>query len=148
MQESERQSFSQTKAQFSIERVESVVALNQSFNVLLVFSGNSSMCLGGPFRAARSKGVVSSLFGMPWFPSIRGCIGLSGAHRTMNSTQFLSISDTVTIEIVVASFGCLAHRTVRWRTGQFGAATCPPMIMRRPFAAWLTGQPDAHQTVP
>jgi hypothetical protein len=46
-----------------------------------------SMCLGVPFIALRELGAVGAPFGRPWLPSVYGCIGLSGAHRTVNSTR-------------------------------------------------------------
>jgi hypothetical protein len=105
--------FSQENTQFSLERVESVVALNRSFGVLLVCLGNNSMFLGGYLIAPRAKGVVSSLFGRPWLPSVRRCTKLSGAHRTLNCAQFLSIPAPPIVQLAVASFGCPAHRIVR-----------------------------------
>jgi hypothetical protein len=113
MRESKRHSFSQENAQFSLEWVKSVIALNRSFGVLSICLGYSSMRLGGPFIALRAKGAFSSLFGRPWLPSVRGCTKLSIVHWTVNSARFLSIPATPIVELVVASFGCLAHRTVR-----------------------------------
>jgi hypothetical protein len=55
-QESKRQIFSQENAQFSLERVESMVALNRSFGVLLVCLGNSSMHLRGFFYSPKDQG--------------------------------------------------------------------------------------------
>jgi hypothetical protein len=107
----------------------------------------SSMRLGGPFIAPRAKGVLSSSFGRPWLPFIRGCNRLSGVHQTVNSTRFLSISATLTVQLSVASFACSVHQTVWWHTGLSGAATCQPLITCRLLA--LTGAICclAHRTV-
>jgi hypothetical protein len=45
------------------------------------------MCQGVPFIAPRDLGAVGAPFGRPWLPSVRGCTGLSGAHRTMNDAM-------------------------------------------------------------
>jgi hypothetical protein len=105
-----------------------MIALNKRFSVLLVCLGNSSMHIGGPFIAPRAKRDVSSLFGRPWLSSVRGCTGLSYAHRTVSSARFLSIPATLTVELVVASFNCLAHRTVRWRIEQSGGTLDSPVL--------------------
>jgi hypothetical protein len=107
-----------------------VVALNQSFGVLLVYLGNNSMHIGGPFISPRTKTIIPSLFGRPWLPSVRGYTGLSGAHQAVNNVRFLSIPAMPTIELVVASFGCLAHWTDLWRIGQSGGAPDSPVLPR------------------
>jgi hypothetical protein len=89
-----------------------MVALNRSFGVLVCL-GNNSMFLGGYFISPRAKGVVSSLFGRPWLPSVRRCNGLSGAHRTVNCARFISIPAPPTVELAVASFDCPTHWIVR-----------------------------------
>jgi hypothetical protein len=43
------------------------------------------MRLGAPFIAPRDLGAVRAPFGRLWLPSVRGCTGLSGAHRKVNS---------------------------------------------------------------
>jgi hypothetical protein len=43
------------------------------------------MRLGVPFIALRDLGAIGAPFGRLWLPSVRGCIGLSDAHRTVNS---------------------------------------------------------------
>jgi hypothetical protein len=45
------------------------------------------MRLGVPFIAQRELGAVGALFGRPWLPSVRGCTGLPGAHRTVISAR-------------------------------------------------------------
>jgi hypothetical protein len=45
------------------------------------------MRLGVPFIAPRDLGVVGAPFGRLWLPSVHGCTGLSGAHRTVNSVR-------------------------------------------------------------
>jgi hypothetical protein len=52
------------------------------FNRCLVLC---SMRLGVPFIAPMGLGAVGAPFGRLWLPSVRGCTGLSGAHRTVNS---------------------------------------------------------------
>jgi hypothetical protein len=113
------------------ELVESVVAMNRSFGVLLVYLGNCSMRLGGPLIAPRAKGVVSSLFGRPWLASAPWVHRTVGAHRTVNIVRFPSLSATPTVELAIASFDCPAHRTIQRHTGQSGAATCPPLVPHR-----------------
>jgi hypothetical protein len=45
------------------------------------------MRLGDPFIAPRQLGAVGAPFGRQFLPSDHGRIGLSGAHRTVNSTS-------------------------------------------------------------
>jgi hypothetical protein len=45
------------------------------------------MCLGVPFIGPRELGAVRAPFGRPWLPSVRWRTGLSGAHRTVNTTH-------------------------------------------------------------
>jgi hypothetical protein len=55
-----------------------------------MFNGGLVYCsirLGPPFIAPRQLGAVGAPFGRPLLPSVRGCTGLSGAHRTVNSTR-------------------------------------------------------------
>jgi hypothetical protein len=54
------------------------------FNWCLVWS---SMRLRVPFIAPRELRAVGVPFGRPCLPSVRGCTGLSGAHRTVNSAR-------------------------------------------------------------
>jgi hypothetical protein len=43
------------------------------------------MRLGVSFVAPRDLGADEAQFGRLWLPSVRGCTGLSSAHRTVNS---------------------------------------------------------------
>jgi hypothetical protein len=45
------------------------------------------MRLGVPFIGSRDQGAVGAPFGRSWLPSVRGCTGLSGAHRIVNSAR-------------------------------------------------------------
>jgi hypothetical protein len=38
----------------------------------------------GPFYSPKGSRSVGAPFGRRWLPSVRGCTGLSGAHRTVN----------------------------------------------------------------
>jgi hypothetical protein len=61
--------------------------------VLKVCLDTCSMLLSVPFIAPRSLGVDGSSFGNSGLPCVRGCTGLSGAHRTLNSQRFFSFHD-------------------------------------------------------
>jgi hypothetical protein len=81
------------------------------FNGSLVYY---SMCLGVPFIAPRQLGAIGAPFGRPWLPSIHRCTGLSGAHRTVNSTRAGRDRESLGW-LVSASGGNLSgagHRTV------------------------------------
>jgi hypothetical protein len=71
-----------------------------------------SMCLGVHFIAPRELGAVGALFGRLWLPSVRGCTGLSGAHRTVNSA--CARLDRESRDWLV--FASRGHRTVRCAT--------------------------------
>jgi hypothetical protein len=55
----------------------------------------SSMRLGVPFIAPRQLGAVESKSGRPFLPSVVGCTGQSGAHRTLSGARFISINSAV-----------------------------------------------------
>jgi hypothetical protein len=59
-----------------------------------------------PFIAPRDLGVIGVPFGRPWLSSIRGCTGLSDAHRTLHSAT--------TTDRLIGWFPVLGARTVRW----------------------------------
>jgi hypothetical protein len=46
-----------------------------------------SMAPKGSFYSPRDLGAVGAPFGRHWLPSVRGCTGLSGAHRTLHSAM-------------------------------------------------------------
>jgi hypothetical protein len=82
--------------------------VESDFRCALDMLGVSSMRSGGggPFIAQGPKEPFDlNLEGFGWH--------LLGAHRTMNSAWFSSLSATSTVELAVASFDCPAHRTVR-----------------------------------
>jgi hypothetical protein len=43
------------------------------------------MRLGVCFISPRDLGAIGAPFGRLWLPTVRGCTGMSGAHRTVNS---------------------------------------------------------------
>jgi hypothetical protein len=112
------------------------------------------MRLGVPFIAPRQLGAVENKSGRPSLPSVVGCTGQSGAHRTLSGARFISINS--------AADRCRPLQI--WRTGHVRCTpdmsgahrTCPvPLSNRWPdhvsradSAAdrWL-GQPLAHRTV-
>jgi hypothetical protein len=68
-----------------------------------------SMRLGVPFIAPRHLGAVGAPFGRQLLPSVCRCTGLSGAHRTVNSTSIVRGRESPDWQI---SFS-VGHRTVR-----------------------------------
>jgi hypothetical protein len=66
-----------------------------------------SLRLEVPFIAPRDLGAVIAPFGKPWLPSVRGCTGLSGAHRTVNNA---TARDPLIGDFLLLK----GHRTVRW----------------------------------
>ena len=64
----------------------------------LVFS---SMRLGVPFIAPRQLGAVESKSGRPILPSVVGCTGQSGAHRTLFQLRDLPcLTDMALLDLV------------------------------------------------
>jgi hypothetical protein len=93
--------------------------------------GISSMRLGVPFIAPRQLGAVESNSGRPFLPSVVGCTGqsgahrtVSGAHRTLSGARFLSLNGA-------------ADRwppESRWSTGH---VRCTPDSPVPPSSRWL-----------
>jgi hypothetical protein len=113
----------------------------------LVFS---SMRLGVPFIAPRQLGAVESKSGRPSLPSVVGCTGQSGAHRTLSGARFLSINSAADRCRLMQIWEPLAHRTCPVHTGQSGAPFRPlarPRVSRRsrgrPLAQPTVGSPDS-----
>jgi hypothetical protein len=107
----------------------------------------SSMRLGVLFIAPRQLGAVESKSGRPSLPSVVGCTGLSGAHRTLSGARFLSLNG--------AADRCRPLQI--WRTGH---VRCTPDSPVPPSDRWLVhvsradraadrwpGRPLPHRTV-
>ena len=107
----------------------------------------SSMRLGVPFIAPRQLGAVESKSGRPFLPSVVGCTGQSGAHRTLSGARFPSLNGAVD----------RCRSGSRWRTGY---VRCTPDSPVPPSDRWLghvsradraadrwPGRPLAHRTV-
>jgi hypothetical protein len=105
------------------------------------------MRLGVPFIAPRQLGAVESKSGRPFLPSVVGCTGQSGAHRTLSGARFPSLNSAA---------DCCGSGS-RWRTGH---VRCTPDSPVPPSDRWLDhvsradraadrwpGQPLAHRTV-
>jgi hypothetical protein len=99
------------------------------------------MRLGVPFIAPRQLGAVENKSGRPSLPSVVGCTGQSGVHRTVSGARFPS----------------LIGEADRWRTGH---VRCIPDSPVPPSSRWLghvsradraadrwPGRPLAHRTV-
>jgi hypothetical protein len=107
----------------------------------------SSMRLGVPFIAPRQLGAVERKSGRPFLPSVVGCTGQSGAHRTLSGARFLSLN-------VEADRW---QTWSRWRTGHVWCTLDSPVpsssrwlghVSRAdcPTDRW-PGRPLAHRTV-
>jgi hypothetical protein len=105
------------------------------------------MRLGVPFIAPRQLGAVESKTGRPSLPSVVGCTGQSGAHRTLSGARSPSKNG--------AADRCRSGS--RWRTGHVRCTLDSPVppsdrwlghVSRADRAAdrWL-GRPLAHRTV-
>ena len=105
------------------------------------------MRLGVPFIAPRQLGAVESNSRRPNLPSVVGCTGQSGAHRTLSGARFPSLNS--------AADRCRSGS--RWRTGHVRCTPDSPVplldrwlghVSRADRAAdrW-PGRPLAHRTV-
>jgi hypothetical protein len=110
----------------------------------------SSMRLGVPFIAPRQLGAVENKSGRPSLPSVVGCTGQSGAHRTLSGARFVSKTAQPTV-------AACSRSGSHWRTGQSGAhrtVRCPPSdrwlghvsCADRAADRWPS-RPLAHRTV-
>jgi hypothetical protein len=107
----------------------------------------SSMRLGVPFIAPRQRGAVESKSGRPFLPSVVGCTGQSGVHRTLSGARFPSLNNE-------------ADRWQTWSRWHTGHVRCTPDSPVPPSSRWLghvsradraadrwPGRPLAHRTV-
>jgi hypothetical protein len=105
------------------------------------------MRLGVPFIAPRQLGAVESKSGRPFLPSVIGCTGQSGAHRTVSGARSPSLNGEAD------RWQTQSH----WRTGH---VRCTPDSPVPPSDRWLghvsrvdsaadrwPGRPLAHRTV-
>jgi hypothetical protein len=105
------------------------------------------MRLGVPFIAPRQLGAVESKSGRPLLPSVVGCTGQSGAHRTLFGARFPSLNSE-------------ADRWQTWSHWRTGHVRCTPDSPVPPSSRWLghvsradraadrwPGRPLAHRTV-
>ena len=105
------------------------------------------MRLGVPFIAPRQLGAVESKSGRPSLPSVVGCTGQSGAHRTLSGARFPSLNSE-------------ADRWQTWSRWRTGHVRCTPDSPVPPSDRWLghvsradraadrwPGRPLAHRTV-
>jgi hypothetical protein len=105
------------------------------------------MRLGVPFIAQRQLGAVESKSGRPSLPSVVGCTGQSGAHRTLSGARFPSLNSTADrcrpLQIWRTGQSG-AHRTVRCHFPTVGQTTCRAQIPRPTVGL---GRQLAHRTV-
>ena len=107
----------------------------------------SSMRLGVPFIAPRQLGAVENKSRRPSLPSVVGCTGQSGAHRTLSGARFPSLISE-------------ADRWQTWSRWRTGHVRCTPNSPVPPSSRWLghvsradraadrwPGRPLAHRTV-
>ena len=129
------------------QRIECVKLESWSLRMLSECLGDSSMRLGVPFIAPRQLGAVESKSGRPFLPSVVGCTGQSGAHRTLSGARFPSLNGEAD------RCRCGSH----WRTGH---VRCTPDSPVPPSDRWLghvscadraadrwPSRPLAHRTV-
>jgi hypothetical protein len=105
------------------------------------------MLLGVPFIAPRQLGAVESKSGRPSLPSVVGCTGQSGEHRTVSGARFPSLIGE-------------ADRWQTWSRWRTGHVRCTPDSPVPPSDRWpdhvsradraadrWPGRPLAHRTV-
>jgi hypothetical protein len=93
------------------------------------------MRLGIPFIAPRDLGAVGAPFGRLWLPSVRGCKGLSGAYRTMNSA--MTKNPLVCYFLLLRAPDCLVGGT-----GPSGTPLDYCLEADVAASHWLAGTPD------
>ena len=103
------------------------------------------MRLGVPFIAPRQLGAVENKSGRPSLPSVVGCTGQSGAHRTLSGARFISINSAVDRCRPLEIWEPMAHRTVRCTPD----SPVPPFrpLARPRVSRGLRGRPLAQPTV-
>jgi hypothetical protein len=107
----------------------------------------SSMRLGVPFIVPRQLGAVENKSRRPSLPSVVGCTGQSGAHRTLSGARFPSLNSAVDrcrLLQIWRTGQSGAHRTVRCYFPTVGQTTCRAQIPRPTVGS---GRPLAHRTV-
>jgi hypothetical protein len=108
------------------------------------------MRLGVPFIAPRQLGAVENKSRRLSLPSVVGCTGQSGAHRTLSGARFISINSAVDRCRPLEIWEPMAHRTVRCKPDSPVPPSdrCASHVSRADFAAdrWLS-RPLAHRTV-
>jgi hypothetical protein len=82
------------------------------------------MRLGVPFIAPRQLGAVESNSGRPFFPSVVGCTGQSGAHWTVSGARFPSLNGE-------------ADRWRPWSHWRTRHVRCTPDSPVPPSSRWL-----------
>ena len=105
------------------------------------------MRLGVPFIAPRQLGAVESKSGRPFLPSVVGCTGQSGAHRTLSGARFLSLTGAAD----------RSQPESRWRTGHVRCTPDSPVPLSSRWLGHVSradraadrwpGRPLAHRTV-
>jgi hypothetical protein len=92
-----------------------VVAKSRSRRLLKVCLCTTPWHLGAPFITPRDPGAIGTPFGRPWLPSVRGCTGLSDAHRTLHGRRSPSLFNRVVY----------CWSLITWHTGQPGTTWWP-----------------------
>jgi hypothetical protein len=125
--------------------------------MLSEYLGDSSMRLGVPFIAPRQLGAVGGQQGRPKLPSVRWCIGQSGAPPDSHCSCPVRDLLPILAQTTVADSWQLAHQTlsgahwtVRCPCWPLARATRRPRIERPTDALAAVGSPDSpvhHRTV-